>query len=445
MDIERALVSKTITSGALPAVISKGIRPEHFADVECKDVYLYLLDYSRSYGSPPSESAVKNDKPDFTWEYVQDPIEYLIDRFTQVVKRRFAQDMAVELAEAADDPERSKNIDHEFFEVSRRLATLIPSTEVARFSDMGSRVEDYRERAKLGVRTGIPFGWPSLDEWTGGIQPHEFVTISGFSGLGKSTMLMTIAFKAWAEGKTPLVISLEMEAQTILRKFDAMAAALDYQAIKQLVLPEDQVAKWQKTAKQIRDKTADIPVIDKIRSCTPDHIFAETVRHKPDLVVIDYLSLMRSSRPSRNVSMWQDLTSITQDLKQNARTLGIPIIAAAQTNRQGGKDGAELDNIGYSISIVQDSDIVIGLYADDEMKESKEMEIRLRKNRDGQLGVFRARWDHAKMEFRERTSMDMFNREPEAVVEPPSPRPRPKIKTKSSEKNSAPRKNPTKR
>jgi hypothetical protein len=61
--------------------------------------------------------------------------------------------------------------------------------------------------------------------------------------------------------------------------------------------------------------------------------------------------------------------------------LGVPIIAMAQTNRSGGKDGAELDNVGYSMSIVQDSDIVIGLFADEEMKDAKEMQIRLNKNR----------------------------------------------------------------
>src|SRR6185295_13072910 len=127
---------------------------------------------------------------------------------------------------------------------------------------------------------------------------------------------------------TPLIISLEMEAATLLRRFDAMATALDYYALKRMELGDEQMETWRQKAEQIREKSADIPVIDSIRHCTPDHVFAETVRHKPDLVVIDYLSLMRSSRPSRNVSQWQSLTEITQDLKQNARTLKIPILAA---------------------------------------------------------------------------------------------------------------------
>lgn len=403
MDCERALITKIVTTGQLEEVIARGINADHFRDDECQDMFIYLTDHARKYKSPPSLSAVKTDRPKFSFEHVQDALDYLIDKFVGLVKRREAQDMVEELARACNDPKRSENIDLEFLEASRKLATVVPSSTVARFSDMKQRIEEYERRKAEGESFGVPFGFPTLDKYTSGIQPHEFVTIAGFSGLGKSTMLMALAFNAWSQGKTPLYISLEMEAGAILRKFDAMAASLDYVKLKQLDLPPEDIANWRKKAQEIVDTTHDIPVIDNIRHCTPDHIFAETVRHMPDLVVIDYLSLMRSGRPNaRNAAMWQTVTEITQDIKQNARTLGIPVLAAAQTNRQGGKDGAELDNIGSSISIVQDSDVVIGLHADEEMRERKEMEVRLRKNRDGKLGKFRAVWDHENMLFREK-------------------------------------------
>jgi replicative DNA helicase len=411
VDTERALISKIISTGQLEEAIARGVRADLFADEECQAMFNYITGHARRYKSPPSLAAVKTDQPDFEWELVQDPLEYLIDKFLTLAKRRFAQEMVVELAQLTEDPEAGPNLDLHFLEVSRKLATLVPSAEIARFSDMDKRIEDYEKRVKEGRKTGIPFGFPTLDQVTGGIQPHEFVTIAGFSGLGKSTLLMVIAFNAWVAGYTPLYISLEMEKNAILRKFDAMAAALDYTKCKQLELEADQIAAWKDTAKRIREMTQDIPVIDNIRGCSPDHIFAETVRHKPDLVVVDYLSLMRSGRPSRGMSMWQSLTEITQDLKQNARTLKIPILAAAQTNRAGGKDGAELDNIGYSLSVVQDSDIVIGLYADEMMKEQKEMELRVNKNRDGRLVKFKAIWDYDDMNFREKILRDMFKRQ----------------------------------
>lgn len=421
MDVESALIGKIITTGRLEDVVAKGVRADHFADEACRDLFLFATSHARRYKNPPSVAAVESyiadrSKKDshlqgFTIAHPDDALDFLVDKFVVLVKRRMANEMVLELAAACEDPDRSQSIDLEFLEVSRKLATIVPSTSVARFSDMDRRIDEYEVKKSEGTRTGVPFGFPTLDEWTGGIQPHEFVTVAGFSGLGKSTLLMVIAFNAWVAGYTPLYISLEMEAGAILRKFDAMAASLDYRKLKHLELPDDQLEQWRDTARRISEKTTDIPVIDSIRHCTPDHIFAETVRHKPDLVIVDYLSLMKSSNPSaRGTSLWQVVTEITQDLKQNARTLKIPVLAAAQTNRGGAKDGAELDNIGNSISIVQDSDVVIGLYADDDMKERREMQIRLRKNRDGRLGEFQAIWDHENMLFRQKSLTDMYKR-----------------------------------
>jgi replicative DNA helicase len=411
MDEERALISKLISTGRIDHAIVKGVDVTHFADDECRQMYDYLLTHLRKYSAPPSIDAIKADKPAWEFHHSDDALDYLLDRFIGIVKRRFAQDAAVELARRADDPDSGETIDLQFLEVSRQLALLVPSTQVARFKDMGKRITDYEQTKAEDRKIGIPFGFRSLDAWTGGIQQHEFVTVAGFSGLGKSTLLMVLAYNMWVQGITPLFITLEMEHKAILRRFDAMATGIDYWRLKHMDLAEDALDDWRATAEKISHRACDIPVIDSIRGCTPDHIHAETIRHQPDVVFIDYLSLMRSSRPSRNASVWQTLGEITQDLKQSARTLGVPIIAAAQTNRSGDKEGAELANIGYSISVVQDSDIVIGLYADDEMREQKRMEIRLIKNRDGKIGTFSAVWDHEHQNFREAVMKDLFKRD----------------------------------
>ena len=412
MDVERALVSKLdLDTGRMEEAITKGVELTHFADDQCREMFDYIIGHYRRYNAPPSIDAIKADRPKWEFLYPEDPLDYLIDRFIGIVKRRFAQEFAIELARRADDPDSGDTIDLQFLDVARKLALLVPSTRVARFKEMGSRIIDYERMQAEGKTVGVPFGFRSLDEWTGGIQPHEFVSVAGFSGLGKSTLLMALAFNMWVKGFTPLFVSLEMEAKAILRRFDAMATGLDYWRLKHLDLEEVGLETWRVAAEKIQARPCDIAVIDSIRGCSPDHVFAETVRHKPDIVFLDYIGLMRSNRPqSRGASMWQTLTEITQDLKQNARTLGIPIVAAAQTNRSGAKDGAEMDNVGGSISIVQDPDIVLGLFADDEMRAEKRMEIRLIKNRDGRLGSFKAIWDHESQHFREEVMGDHFKR-----------------------------------
>jgi len=406
MDVERALISKLISTGQLEEAISRGVRQEFFVDEECQNIWRYLLDHKRRYGSPPSLRVVKDDRPDFQWEHVPDSLTLVIDRFVNKVKQRQADHEIFELAGAIQDPERSENIEAEFLEVGRKLSILFTPTRVSRFSEVDQRIRHYEERAAKDEPLGIQFGFPTLDAVTGGIQPHEFVTVVAFSGVGKTTLLWNLAFNFWMQGKTPLFISLEMEAATLLRKFDAMLAGLKYEDVKHLRLSKDQVEQWRDKAEAIRNATADIPVIDDLRNCTPDSILAETIRHAPDIVVVDYLSLMKSSSVSKGVAMWQQLTEITQDLKQNARTLHVPILAAAQANRLAAKEGPELDTVGYSISVVQDSDIIITIHSDEEMREQKMIEVRVKKNRDGKLPTFRSHWDHDAMRYGEQSTTE---------------------------------------
>ena len=373
-------------------------------------MFEWLVDHVRRYKDAPSIEAVQMRFPEWEQQHSSDSIQFLVDRFIVTIKRREAQDLIVDLAKAADDPVRSEEIDMLFLEASRRLATIVPSSRVERFSNMQERVERYREERGQKKQIGIPFGFPTLDQKTGGLQPHEFAAVAGFSGTGKSTLLLRFLLSIYENGYTPLLISLEMEARMILRRLDSMAANLDYNSMKHLQLEDKAIKDWEQEAERVREGVRDITIIDDIRGCTPDHVFAEAIRHKPDVILIDYVSLMRSSRPNRYSKSWESLTEITQDLKQNARTLKVPIIAAAQTNRAGASEGAELSNVGYAISVTQDPDIVIGLFSTDEMKADKLIEIRLNKNRDGALDRFRAIWDYDKMIFRQQLLTDVLGR-----------------------------------
>jgi replicative DNA helicase len=412
MDLERVLVSKIVFTGQVEAAMSRNIAPEHFFDDECRDMYEYLVEFARRYKSTPSLDAVKHDRPHFEWLQTQETLEWVIDRFAIQVKRKAANDAIEELARAADDRERAENIDLEFLNVAQTLVTALPSGKVDRFSEVEKRVKEYEERKKLGKPLGIPYGIPTLDRATGGLHPWQLVTVLAFTNIGKSTLLRSLAFNFWQAGHTPLIFSLEMGAEEILHSFDAMAAKLDLNKLKQLRLADDHLEAWRNYAKTFqREGIADIPIIDSLYRITPDQVYAETLRHKPDCVIIDYVGLMKSNYINRGSSIkkHQILTDITQDLKINARMLKVPIIMAAQTNRSG-KDGADLDNVADSISISQDSDVVIGMYQDEDMERDNEMEIRINKNRRGPRPKFRMVWDHESQDYREKSKQNLFLR-----------------------------------
>lgn len=408
MDLERVLVSKILFTGQIEAALSREITVDHFYDDECRKMYQYILGHTRLYKSCPSLDAVKHDHPDFEFIQTQETIEWVIDRFAIQVKRKVANDMLEELAVAADDRERAENIDLEFLNTAERLIMALPTTKVSRFSEMDKRIAEFEKLKRQGKRLGIPYGIPTLDYKLGGIFPHELVAVFGWTNKGKSTLLRTIAFNMWVQGYTALYFSFEMGADEIFREFDALAAKLNRQKLKQLDLPDEQMSNWKKFASTVAQKKCDIPVVDPWHKVNPDYIYAEMLRHRPNVAIIDYVGMMRSSGSAQGVKRYAQLVEITQDLKWTARRLRIPIIMAAQTNRGAAKEGAELEYVADSISIAQDSDTVIGLHQDENMERNKEMEIRVNKSRSGPRPRFKMIWDQDIPEFREKTMKDLF-------------------------------------
>ena len=165
--------------------------------------------------------------------------------------------------------------------------------------------------------------------------------------------------------------------------------------------------------------------MDRIGSRTATGVFAETVRYKPDLVVVDYISLMDAPRKAGDKS-WQQIGAISRDLKLNAQTLAVPVIAAAQTNRDSVSQGVKLETIAFSSSIGMDADIVIGLQQDEDMKAEEKMDVVMVKNRDGKTGRVQMNWKMENMQFGERPPDSSFRKQ--IMTPPPEQKPDPEEK-----------------
>jgi replicative DNA helicase len=155
-------------------------------------------------------------------------------------------------------------------------------------------------------------------------------------------------------------------------------------------------------------------VIDNVSRATVERVHSIAEQYSPDLLVVDYISLMET--PGTSV-LWEKVTYLTQRLKAIARDPAMPpVIGIAQTNAQSVDEGAKLETIAYSRSIGQDSDIVLGLYQDKEgkMKARHEMEVRMLKNRRGEIGDTKMYWNLSNGEIRDWQLTDMFTSDPES-------------------------------
>lgn len=414
------MISKVAHSGSgLERMMGTGIEPRHFSDPESASVWRFMSEHTRKYRQQPSVSVLREKFPDYDFILVSDSLEYIRDRFVENAIRNAGSEAILGLAKALDDPDQVARWPQMFSEQDRRIQQLIPSTaEIGRLSDMEARIAEYRELVRDGNPYGVKMGIPQFDEVTYGIQQHEYVTIQGWLGTGKSTLAQWMLLNAYQQEQKCMYISLEMERQALMRKWDVMLTNVEYRNMKSGALSTDELRRWEKVAARVRDQSArkDIIVVDDIRNCTVDRVYSEIAKHDPDIVAIDYISLMTTSR-SQASSTWEKLMYISNNLKQTARTTKTPIIAVAQTNRDSSEGGPELHNIAFSVAINQDSDIVIGMHSNKEDRENRKMQVKLLKNRDGMIRQADLYWDMEHMEFKPWSEHIPFTR-PAVVTAP---------------------------
>jgi replicative DNA helicase len=117
------------------------------------------------------------------------------------------------------------------------------------------------------------------------------------------------------------------------------------------------------------------------------------------LIIMDYLTLARSSRPMD--SRVQEVGEISMGLKNLARELKIPVIALSQLNRSvENRTGnqPQLSDLRESGAIEQDADVVMFLYRDDN-DDRENIKLSVSKHRNGAVGVVDLRFVGNKMRF----------------------------------------------
>jgi replicative DNA helicase len=407
-DVELAFISKALQEGAVEDVISRGIDADHFADEDIREVFDWSIDHLRHHKNSPSIQAVKEEFPGFSTVVSKDPLSYHMERFIKKVRERTASELALTYLDAIEDPDEIDEIELRALDMARTLNELIPQPRAMRYSDGQQRKKEYDRRLHEGEQHGISFGIPSLDEVTLGMQPHELVTSVAYMGVGKTTLMQSIAYAAYLQGKSSIFISLEVEAEALMRKIDVMASGIRYWALKALELDVGERAKWEAMLEKAEEDRheRDIIVIDDIQNCTIDHVQAAMMRYKPDVAFVDYLELMKTPRGVSG-QHWEQVSYSGQGLKAIARVMKIPVVTAAQLTREGGKGDIGLHNVSFQ-SIGKHSDVMIGLAQDEDKEARKEMDVILLKNRDGKKARAEMRWDLETMDIHEKGAAERF-------------------------------------
>lgn len=238
-------------------------------------------------------------------------------------------------------------------------------------------------------------GFLDLDDLTDGLHKGELTIIGARPGIGKTTFSLQIAEHISKKQKNVTYVCLEMSTEQMIQKMLAKEARVNSRKIRNGDLTSEEIDKIGIACAEVCDLKMNI--LTKIRTIQQIEIVARRMKNrgKLDLLIIDYLQLVRSS--AKFQSREQEVADISRTLKLLSIELEIPIIALCQLNRNASKNEPTLADIRESGSIEQDADNVIFLYQEDE--ENNIVTVDLQKQRAGNIGKSRLKFNKVNSEF----------------------------------------------
>ena len=260
------------------------------------------------------------------------------------------------------------------------LNTLLANTLI--------EVESIRSgKRKIG---GIGTGFTAFDKMTGGLQCSDLIIIASRPSMGKTSFAVNIAYNTATifhseyinslnlhkEGKyesntkvkekTVAIFSLEMSAKQLANRIFAIATDIDSSKIYRGDVSVEEFTLLSRESSKI----SELPIfIDDSPALTISAIRTRARRlkrqHNVNLIIIDYLQLIRPSKENSNINRVQEIAEISQGLKALAKELDIPVIALSQLSRAVETrvdKHPQLSDLRESGNIEQDADIVVFLY-----------------------------------------------------------------------------------
>jgi len=314
------------------------ISDEYFESQAHKWIIKEILKYYSKYHTTPSLEVLKVELKKVQNEVLQisikdllreaykesDDLAYVEEEFStfcknQMLKKALLQsvdllqagdyDSIKFMIEAAMKAGQDKNIGHEYNK------------------DLESR---YREEH----RTIVPTPWEVFNELLqGGLGNGDFGLVFGNPGGGKSWALVALGAYAIKLGYNVIHYTLELGEEYVGRRYDAYFSNIPVNLVianKDKVTQSTEELKGQLIIKEYSPGKASISTLEAhIKKCID-------LEFKPDLIIIDYVDLLRSKKLNRERK--DEIDDIYISTKGLARELNLPIWSVSQVNRAGAQD-----------------------------------------------------------------------------------------------------------
>lgn len=355
------------------------------------DVFDFMKDHYLKHKSVPDGRLIEERFGRIHLPDTTAPSAFYLDELRNNFVRARIEEVSLKAAEALQNTPSPVVLE----KLTTSLAKLGKYTSNVRDIDITNvewakdHLEALRKRAELNDGTpGIATGWKNIDlAYPTGLAGGHSVVLMGYTGRGKSMFADVLAANIHQQGYKPMIVSLEMSPEEQMERLYAIMSKGMFK-ISDLSRGDISMDDFDTFSRKTLDKAAPFVVVSSkgVMDVTPNTIQAKIDTHRPDVVILDYLQLMKDN--AKTQSMTPRMLNLSSEIKRLAMANDIPIISiTAVTDEDGDKRDAPpvLSQISWSSGIEYDANLAIAVHRHD---DSDMVEIVCRKNRHGGLFDF---------------------------------------------------------
>ena len=420
-DAEKSVLGSMMLSAEAVDLASEALNTEDFYIPKHRQIFAAMLDINARNGAVDVVTLLEELERRGTADS-SGGIEYLtelsifkpsaanVSNYIKIVEERsiMRRLMHAGTAITRDAMQGSKSVEAMLDDAERRIFNIAMHNNEDTLTQIRPVVYESYQRINTlinlkGKLTGVPTGYTDLDSMTSGLQKSDLIIIAARPSQGKTALGLNIAaHAAIREGKTVAIFSLDMSKEQLVMRLFASEARVNMQNVNHGTPSSQELLKLAEAnltlanANMYIDDRSNISVAEIRSKCR-----RLKARNGLDMIVIDYLQLMKTPNGSDN--RVQEVSELTRSLKILARELNVPIVLLSQLSRKAAERKPAMSDLRESGAIEQDADIIIMIYRDPSRTDDNSAEIIVAKNRNGPVDSIFLTWIGEYTRFENRT------------------------------------------
>ena len=281
--------------------------------------------------------------------------------------------------------------------------------------DLGISLMDVDEAMarikRLDEEESITTKFSSMDMLLdGGLHPKEIYCVAGIPGGGKTLFLGNMALNTFLDKKNVLVYTFETSEERLLMRYFSNLTNLNK---KEILSSEESLRAGLNNLSLTSDVGRLIIKEYNANEVSSNDLLAHMADlemyhdFKPDVIFVDYILIMSTN--DKNLSSdnsYKYYKTVTEELRNIAKTLYVPVVTACQINREGmadkggSKSNVTAKSVSESRGINDTVDVFWVIRQTNNDLKNKKFRILFDKNRNDKNGIqveFEVDYEHMKV------------------------------------------------